>query len=261
MDQRQSDFLEAALGAPAAAALRKAIEREPALAPALVPRVALGWLRAASLVDFEGVVPGTDLAFELRKSQRGGFVGAVRMGGTPYAYDGAELTHVASAVAVSLGVSGASPAASGDRLGRLGASVDALARARAVQELRKCQRPGAVKFPKRKKRALKAEKPGQTAKPTPALAPSPPAAPEPAPAQVAARRMKVTKSQAERPCPSCGLAQFGGGALRGCACFRDLVEAGTVGVQKTESGWALSLRRPDWDDDSAAALLAALGPP
>jgi hypothetical protein len=72
-----------------------------------------------------------------------------------------------------------------------------------------------------------------------------------------AKAVKVSKSQSEHKCGLCGLAQFKGGAFRGCICFRDLAKSAKV--TPDGDGYTLEFKGQDWDEDAIQTLLEALG--
>lgn len=57
---RGAEFLRAAVGDAGFAALKKAADRYPAIAEAILPRVCIAWLDVARRCCYEGEVPGTD---------------------------------------------------------------------------------------------------------------------------------------------------------------------------------------------------------
>ena len=68
--------------------------------------------------------------------------------------------------------------------------------------------------------------------------------------------MAVGKSQASQPCSVCGIPQFRGNLFRGCMCLRDLAKS--VKTIPTSTGYRLEFGK-DWDEDSVAILVEALG--
>ena len=67
---------------------------------------------------------------------------------------------------------------------------------------------------------------------------------------------KVTKAQADKPCPVCTLRQFRNDTFRGCLCFRELAKS--VQAVKLEDGYHLDFA-PDMDREELVTLLESLG--
>lgn len=71
-----------------------------------------------------------------------------------------------------------------------------------------------------------------------------------------AKELSITKSEAENPCPECGLKQFRGDKFTGCMCFRALSKS--VTTKPHADGYTLSLSRSQWDDETVHTFLSAL---
>jgi len=135
MDERKFAFLIAVLGVDGARALRKAVERSSECETVLVPRAILAWL-ALPQEEYEGDLPGIENTYCSFKKSENGFDGSVTMGKDVYQFQGASQLHLASAIAVSIGVDSDRPHPSLRDLDlvRLGKSIDLLAKARYVAE-------------------------------------------------------------------------------------------------------------------------------
>jgi len=132
----RDSFLDAVLGQDGAAALRKAAVREPALSAVLVPRTLLGWLSlAARAGQYTGSVPGIqDSHLSLKKTDEG-LLGEIEFDGHRTFFSQAGLLHVASAVAVTLGLDDTeAPAALAKDVSNLGKTVDLLLKAKLISE-------------------------------------------------------------------------------------------------------------------------------
>jgi hypothetical protein len=127
------DFLDEVLGVAGAQALRKAIVRQPALQPLLVPRTIMAWVAMASRLGYEGQIPAHEAAVSLAKTENG-YSGRVG----DFEFVDENLYRASARVAVAMGVDGQLPAgARALDLERLGKSLDALVKAHVVAELKK----------------------------------------------------------------------------------------------------------------------------
>lgn len=139
------EFLSAALGSEGAKALRKAVEREPALEDVLVPRTILGWLSFTAENEYEGQIPGIENSYvQFTKSEQG-FNGSIGFDSGVYSFNNASLYHLAASIALAMGIE-PQPLEADVRdaiLVKLGRSIDTLAKAQVLtQELKA---PGALK--------------------------------------------------------------------------------------------------------------------
>lgn len=134
MDPRSKTFLEAVLGPNGAAAINRATARCAGLGALVVPRTALAWVAAAAPNGYAGLVPGTQVAVELRKSEAG--VDGV-IGGRPVS----SLFEAAAVVAVVVGAEVVPAELRMTDISRLGRSVDGMVRARLVKAVRDPRQP------------------------------------------------------------------------------------------------------------------------
>lgn len=136
MQDRKFQFLQAVLGDDGARALAKAVERREDLGNALVPRAILSWIGIAARAQYEGPLPGlANTYISFKKSERG-YNGQVAVDDTMYAFNEASLFHVASAVAVSMGIDHerVDGRLRDVDIARLGKNIDLLVGARIVTE-------------------------------------------------------------------------------------------------------------------------------
>ena len=135
MDVQRYAFLQAILGTDGAQALAKATERQPALAPVLIPRAIMSWLDLLDRDgDYEGDLPGVDNAYlEFAKSECG-YTGIISVGNSSWGFEAATSLHLAASIGVALGVDADAldPEMRNVDLQRLGKSLDLLVKARAV---------------------------------------------------------------------------------------------------------------------------------
>lgn len=124
MSTKSDQFIKAVFG-DSAEALIKSVSRRPEMAPFLLPRIVVAWVK--TLDSFDGHLPGipnSDLALQKNEA---GFGGYLRVGANHHnIQDGSEF-HVAALVLSVLGVSDLKKSdVTGPELTRLGAAVDAL---------------------------------------------------------------------------------------------------------------------------------------
>ncbi len=136
MEDRKFQFLKSVLGDDGACALRKAVERREDLGNALVPRTILSWIGIAARTDYRGALPGLSNTYVSFKKGERGYTGEVTVDDDVYGFRDASLYHVASAIAVVMGVDGEKvPERLRDvDLARLGKNIDLLVKARVVTE-------------------------------------------------------------------------------------------------------------------------------
>ena len=138
-------FLAAALGQDGAKALRKAVEREPALAEVLIPRAIVGWLNFTTEHEYEGQIPGIDNSYVQFQKNEDGFAGTISLEEGVYSFEKSSIYHLAASIALALGIQPSSLDADvrDQILVKLGKSIDTLAKAQVLmQELKS---PGALK--------------------------------------------------------------------------------------------------------------------
>jgi len=229
-------FLSAILGERGFQALQTTIDREPGLAPILVPRAALAWIRTRD--SYGGEIPGSaEYILRFQKSDTGysGWVGD---------FDFKEVTpeRLAALLSVAVGVEPQEARVREPSLWRLGKSIDALVGAQVLQ-----------------KALQKADLPGVTAKPFEQQGPTAPAAPQkqprgakpPKPKLPKLPGLRVSKSEAMAECPACGGQQFHENRFRGCICLRSFQKA----VKTTVYGDGFVL---DFDAEFPRAALLVL---
>lgn len=288
MDPRKLAFLQAVIGPDGARALAKAA-RTPDLEWAIFPRVVMSWVEVASEGLYDADLPGVEGTHLCLAKTEAGFRGSIEFGEQSYAFDGASLFHVAGSVAVALGGDHAAPPPlQHPALPKLGQSIDLLVRAR---QLRKAQHHGAAKGAAGPGQAAAPQAPLAPIPPI-AAAPKPvgPAAgtkvggagqkastsPEgvakPAGLKVAAPKatlpklpklpkravvkMKVSKAEAARPCPTCAGAQFRDGQYTACLCFKDLAKS--CKTTQIAEGFLLEFGGA-WDHEAITTLAENLG--
>ena len=264
------------LGSDGACALRKAAERSPEVEAVLVPRSVLAWINLIGRDDYEGDLPGVvDTSLTFKKSEDT-YTGSITIGNDQYTFDHASSLHLASAVAVALGVDAESfdPALKDLDLARLGKSIDLLVKAHSVTSGLDERHPCSVcgeKFATKGKKSDKwfcrrCPEVDKTEAPGPAHMATPPGAPtagQPAtmqalkgpPTPKAPKALKITKSQSERRCGLCGFAQFKAGRFNGCLCFRDLSKS--VNTVPDGDGYLIELK--GWDNEALLTLIESLG--
>lgn len=138
-------FLAAALGQDGAKALRKAVEREPALAEVLIPRTIVGWLNFTTEHEYEGPIPGVENSYVQFQKNEDGFAGTISLEEGVYSFEKSSVYHLAASIALALGLQPSSLDADvrDQILVKLGKSIDTLAKAQVLmQELKT---PGALK--------------------------------------------------------------------------------------------------------------------
>jgi hypothetical protein len=277
MDVTRYAFLVAILGPDGATALAKAAERSPVLAPVLVPRALLSWLQLQGH-DYEGELPGVGNSYlSFRKSGADTLTGVISVGDTSYGFESATRTQLAASIGIALGVDADAldPSLRDVDLQRLGRSIDLLAKARkAVSEISKAEPPGPaakpvkqgqpvaatapIKQPKTntatKKPAKKLDTIGSAAK-VPSVKPQASPGAQPPKQADTNPQIKLTRSQAQRPCPVCGLPQFRGERLVGCGCYLELAKSASA--VRTSEGYVVTFG-PEWEPESIEVFLEGL---
>lgn len=286
MIHKNQSFLEAVLGSTGTIALLKASQQSEEIHNALMPRSVLAWIKAAQ--DFEGYIPGTDDTFVSFSKSEKGFSGEVAIGEELYKFTDASLFHLAASVAVAIDAEYEAVSGLKDLdLERLGKSIDLLASREHIVGL--LEKSDTDKDPvedgdlddeayEKKYGKKRLEKAGAgPGKPAGAIAPTAPTAPtatapppktqpmKPAKVQGAfpavkptpAPTMKLKMSEADFACKLCGEKQFKGPKFKGCFCFSGLAKSARV-IAADEEGFTVQLNE-DWDSESIAALLEAVG--
>lgn len=258
----QDKFLVEVLGKEGAMALKKATEREPVLAQAILPRAILGWLSNCSTFSYEDVIPGIDNSYlAFKKSQDGNFTGTITFETGNYQFENAPVTHLSAAVAMALGANVDNGIDTNQRAivwSRLGSSIDTLAKAQVVTK---------------KLKVSKVELPGKTAQPTPQdepLKPIPPGSQDLGGAKKSKLKFKlprvpkttakippisIGKSECSTECDVCGLALFSGNKFKGCLCCDSLVKS--VRTIAYSDGFVFELG-PEIDEEEATTLMRIL---
>jgi len=261
-------FMCGVLGTEGADALKKAASRSTALENVLLPRAILAWLDLASRNDtFEGSLPGLHNTYlQFNKSEQG-YSGSIGIEGEVFSFNGVSVYHVASSVAVALGLD-QEPVdvhLRPEDLARLGKTIDILSKAhvlvdnlRKSQLVNKAEAPGPAAAPTKQgeptqaiapNKAPRIPKLGATSKP-----PKQPTIPGIPPPKLPS--VKVTKSESEVSCPDCGRQQFVAGRFTGCFCIMAL--ARSVHTAPLEDGYMLTFKG-EWDRDSVGVLLKSMG--
>lgn len=135
--EAEKKFLKASLGDEGAAALLKAVGREPKLASVLIPRAIVGWLSFVTQNEYEGAIPGIDNSYVQFTKAQTGFSGVLGLSDGVYEFQKSSLYHLASAISLAIGHEPESldPAVRDIVLNRLGKSIDTLAKAQVVTQL------------------------------------------------------------------------------------------------------------------------------
>lgn len=270
MKSDQLLFLRSVMGNEGAKALSKAVDRCQALESVLLPRSIYSWINNISSIGYEGLIPGIEnTSLEFQKSDTG-YQGSVSIGELIYNFEDSNVFHVASAVAVSLGVEPAKIEARNLEIEKLGKSIDILIKKELVKTLKKdldkkkeektelSPEDENIEKPKDtdgkeelEKGKISAEAPSGAAEP---IAPKPPIqATSVAPKMKAPKipKIKVTKSEKEHKCSICSKVGFENDVYVGCDCLKDLAK--TI---KTEGDYLIL---PNYDSDTILALYEGLG--
>lgn len=257
------EFLKQVLGEDGQKAFEKAETRVPTISAVLAPRAIVSWLSTAVRVHYEGIVPGLENSYITLQKSSNGFTGAITVGDTVHAFERADLLHVASAIALSLGLEGLQldPRVKGTDISKLGKSIDLLVKARVIANsiekdlvknfaspVFKIELPGKAAAPKEPKEAEIPQAPMSIAPSTNKLKPN---------AGLAkTKELVIKKSEAGCACPECGLAQFRKDRFIGCICFRALAKS--VTTKAIGDDYVLTLPRVTWDEDTIETLMQAL---
>lgn len=135
--EAEKKFLNAALGEEGAAALLKAVGREPKLASVLIPRAIVGWLSFVTQHEYEGPIPGIDNSYVQFAKAQTGFNGVLGLTDGVYEFQKSSLYHLASAISLAIGHEPESldPQVRDIVLNKLGKSIDIMAKAQVVTQL------------------------------------------------------------------------------------------------------------------------------
>lgn len=240
MNNNSHRFLSEALGRDGAEALCKAVERESSLGDVIVPRAIIGWLSTITKFDYEGQIPGVDNSYlSFKKSEDGQqFSGTLALENENYSFSNSNIVHLASAVAMAIGVDtnqGIDTEVRDAVLVKLGKSIDILAKAQLVTNALKQKRiiektdlPGQAHAPLAPKAPSAPLAPGSqdinVKLPKSSKTPTVPKLPKP-PKAFKLPNLKVGKSEAERPCDACGGKMFKDNKFKGCICFQDIAKS------------------------------------
>lgn len=268
MSTRAQDFLQVVLGADGAGAIQRAVTSAPALEALLLPRAVLAWLRATP--SYQGELPGGSEHAEFAKTESG-FTGAVALGDDLHRFQDVSIFRVAAVMTVALGADhvfhdgalSVSPARTRD----LGKSLDVLVKRlpqldRALARSRRGKKAEPVGAELEKKVAAAGSGTAAVAIPPVApeapiaRAPPPSAKPQPAPTKPKVPTVKLTRSEAATPCPTCAQPQMSGDKFTGCRCMADLAKSAQV-VSADASH--VVLRLTGWDSDGVVTFLEAVG--
>lgn len=269
-------FLIEIVGGPGAEALCKSTS-STLLGQAILPRTILSWVNETP--KYEGDIPGIPNTY-LEFSPTGDlFNGSISINDQIYSFEKASPLHLASAIAVALGIDGASLKNIADRnLQKLGKSIDLLVKAQKQQP-----KTGAKATPTQPidlqgptQPSVKQKEKGPTVSVKPPPVPGPEALPPSTPMTEQAKKVaqnstkgpkapktkktkmtiKVTKSQATAECPVCRLPQFRAGDLYGCKCWRSLVK--NISASPTPEGYLLEVPL-EIDREELVTLLESMG--
>jgi hypothetical protein len=200
----------------------------------LPARAALAWINQT--INASGFIPGTKIGYSLTKSSSGwrGQIGE-------YSFADSPGVHVAAALSVFLGVAPGQPDLRQIDLARLGRTVDLLVKSQ--------QKRGAAG-------GSSVAAAHQDA--TPAVAPIPPGGEADAvadrdkaakarkialPIKPKLPKIRISKSEAARPCHTCKVLLFTSGKFTGCKCFSKSVTTATtpLGYElEFGAGWVMS---------------------
>lgn len=127
-------FLAAALSLDGAKALRKAVEREPALAEVLIPRTIIGWLNFTTEHEYEGEIPGIENSYVQFNKSENGFSGTISLEDGAYSFKDASIYHLAASIATAMGIQPGEvdPGLRDQVLVKLGKSIDTLTKAQVL---------------------------------------------------------------------------------------------------------------------------------
>lgn len=265
------EFLKHVLGEDGYRAFEKANARVPTLGAVLAPRTIVGWLTTAIRVNYEGQIPGVDNSYiSIEKSDRG-FTGAVTIEDQVHGFQDTDILHVASAVAVALGVQDIAihPMLKNTDISKLGKSIDMLVKVRVIAEaqLNELSGESASEESEEAEESIdKVELPGNAAAPKAPKSPDKPQTPTAVapstnrtvkpPMAKTTKEIVVKKSEADAECPECGLRQFRGDRFVGCMCFRSLAK--NTNTSLTKEGDYFVRLGSDWDQETAMMLIEAL---
>jgi hypothetical protein len=229
------DLFKSILGNSGATAMERLLKTE--IAPYLVPRVIVGWLRNESVGVID--IPVGCPLYSLSKTLNG-YTGFSKFGELDYNFNDADEKHVAAVIAVSLNQNISTSIPRDIDLAKLAKTIDAL-----------------IKIQK---------KPDNLTHDTTTIAePIEPNQPIPAqpvnPPQVQHRRtipkiprtsLKLSESASNKDCKICGEKSFTNNKYTGCYCFKSLAK--NVKTSKDSNGYKLILGDA-WDDEAVLTLM------
>jgi GNAT superfamily N-acetyltransferase len=135
MDSRKFGFLNHVLGLDGAKALVKAVERSGVAEPILLPRTIVAWLNYTE-TSFDGEIPGVDNSYLCFKKSEEKYTGSIAIDDYLYDFNDASIYHLASAMAVALGIDTerSHPNLRDLDLVKLGRSIDLLCKSHCLIE-------------------------------------------------------------------------------------------------------------------------------
>lgn len=246
------NFIKGAVGELGASALSKALERIPALGPALAPRVLVSWLVAVE-DGYQGPLPGIDNSWvTLTKSEEDSYQGVVTYYGDSYTFDNEPFLRVAAGLAVTLGVNAKmDPKIKASDLSALGKSIDKLVKAQ-VGGQEAPGKPAAPLPPTGFNEQKPQEKHKNKIPPIPGFKGS-----TGQPSIVAKGEIKVSKVELQATCEECGEREFDGERFKGCKCVPELAKSDTSLVRDGKGGWTLTFGQ-SWSHDSITVVCEAV---
>lgn len=257
MKPDQLQFITSIIGTDGASALSKAVDRCESLEGVLVPRSILSWINTIGSIGYEGTIPGVDNSYLSFEKAENGYQGSVNIGEYMYNFEKSTVFHLASALALSIGVEANKDIDVKDLdIEKLGKSIDLLIKAKIItNELGK------------KKEELDKQAPEGAGGGAGAIEPAP-AAPPTAPTQTAAvapaalkapkvklpkpSKIKIFKSELTHKCSLCGKGSFIENSFVGCMCLSDLAKS----VKTVGDTLVLG---EDWDSDAIITLYDCVG--
>ena len=212
MDAKTVSFLKAVLGSDGTTAMMRAVKKDSRLSHYLIPRTLLGW--AMNKNEFEGILPGTELYVNFKKSENK-YTGYVGNSEGTLSFGSIDEYSLVANIATGLNIETGVFEGTDKMLRNVGKSVDALLKAReAVRRLEKA----AVELPGTTAKARKPKGPEAAQPPIK----QPPMAAKPKLPKLPI--LKVELKDLEKQCKSCGSKMFKNEKFAGCICWRDLAK-------------------------------------
>ena len=223
---KREEFLTSLLGQEGCKALKKATDHNPDLALSVIVRSLMGWLDVITRQDFQGKIPGTHYACEIKKNQSDTFSGHLKTKEDVVSFNNASLHNVAGAIATVLGVEDELPQnVDNTHLAALGKSIDLLIKARIVTSYK--QKPV---VPQKLSKSINLPRPSTR------------------------RVFRIAKASLTKSCSFCQEHFFKNDQFVGCHCFSGLSGCNLLN-KSTEP--VLSFNR-SWDQEAITTLLEAL---